>query len=239
MCTDNGIARIDRRAVRTECGGTHMANLVTLGRLVLLFVLVGMVYWAPPAWQLWNLPLLILIMLMDALDGIVARYFGETSLFGATFDIAADRVVETVLWVVLGHIGLVPIWAAIIFILRGNIVDAIRNSAAASEGVAPFDMMHSPVGRFLVGGRFMRGFYNTVKMATFGLALLLQPLPVLYPGYWTAAGGAASLVLAVLVWISVILCLVRGAPVVIEFLGTTPADKSAPASGTRYHEAAE
>ena len=216
-----------------------MANLVTLGRLLLLFVLVGMIYWAPPAWQLWSLPLLVLIMLMDALDGIVARAFGETSLFGATFDIAADRVVETVLWVVLGHIGLVPIWAAIVFILRGNIVDAIRNSAAASEGVAPFDMMQSPVGRFLVGGRFMRGFYNTVKMATFGLALLLQPLPVLYPGFWAEAGGPAGVILTLLVWISVALCLVRGAPVVIEFLGVKPASAAESASETIYHEAAE
>jgi len=216
-----------------------MANLVTLGRLVLLFVLVGMIYWAPPAWQLWNLPLLVVIMLMDALDGHVARAFGESSLFGATFDIAADRIVETVLWVVLGHIGLVPIWAAIVFILRGNIVDAIRNSAAASRGVAPFDMMRSPVGRMLVGGRFVRGLYNTVKMATFGLALLLQPLPLLYTGFWAESGGAAGLVLTGLVWISALLCLVRGAPVVIEFLGAKPAPESAPAPARSFHEAAE
>ena len=216
-----------------------MANLVTLSRLVLLFALVGMIYWAPPAWQLWNLPLLVLIMLMDALDGIVARAFGESSLFGATFDIAADRVVETVLWVVLGHIGLVPIWAAIVFILRGNIVDAIRNSAAASKGVAPFEMMHSPVGRFLVGGRVMRGLYNTVKMATFGLALLIQPLPVLAPGFWLEAGGPAGAMLTALVWISVTLCLVRGAPVVIEFLNAQPGSKAKPAAERIYHEAAE
>ena len=216
-----------------------MANLVTLGRLVLLFVLVGMIYWAPPAWQLWNLPLLVVIMALDAVDGLVARYFGESSLFGATFDIAADRVVETVLWVVLGHIGLVPIWAAIVFILRGNIVDAIRNSAAASEGVAPFDMMRSAVGRFLVGGRFMRGLYNTVKMTTFGLALLIQPLPALHPGAWAEIGGAAGVLLTGLVWVSVVLCLVRGAPVVIEFLGAGSAPAATPEPERIYHEAAE
>lgn len=216
-----------------------MANLVTLGRLVLLFVLVGMIYWAPPGWQLWNLPLLVIIMVLDALDGIVARYFGESSLFGATFDIAADRVVETVLWVVLGHIGLVPIWAAIVFILRGSVVDAIRNSAAASKGVAPFDMMRSRLGRFLVGGRFMRGFYNSVKMTTFGLALLLQPLPALYPDHWAEIGAMAGAILTGLVWISVVLCLVRGAPVVIEFLGAGSAPAAEPEPDRIYREAAE
>ncbi len=216
-----------------------MANLVTLGRLILLFVLVGMVYWAPPAWQLWNLPLLALIMVMDALDGYAARAFGETSMFGATFDIAADRVVETVLWVVLAHIGLLPVWAALVFIVRGNVVDAIRNSAAASEGVAPFEMMRSPLGRFLVGGRFMRGLYNTVKTATFGLALLVQPVPALYPSYWAQVGGAAMATLSGLVWCSVAMCLVRGVPVVIEFLARGPDSAAEPARGSTYREAAE
>lgn len=216
-----------------------MANLVTLGRLILLFVLVGMVYWAPPAWQLWNAPLLVLVMAMDALDGYAARAFGESSLFGATFDIAADRIVETVLWVVLAHIGLLPVWAAIVFIVRGNLVDAIRNSAAASDGVAPFDMMQSPSGRFLVASRFMRGLYNTVKAATFGLALLLQPLPVLYPGPWSTAAGPAALVLTGLVWVAVALCLVRGVPVVVEFLRRGPAPGAGPAVDSTYQEAAE
>lgn len=216
-----------------------MANLVTISRLMLLFVLVGMIYWAPPAWQLWNCALLALIMLMDALDGLVARAFGEASPFGATLDIAADRVVETVLWVVLGHIGLVPIWAAIVFILRGNIVDAIRNSAAASRGIAPFEMMRSPLGKFLVGGRFMRGLYNTSKMATFGFALLLQPIPALYPQLWAEADDFAVMSLRVLVWISVVLCLVRGAPVVLEFLGARPASAIRPIHESSYRGAAE
>jgi hypothetical protein len=115
-----------------------MANFITFIRLILLLVLVLSIYWADPSWQRVNMPLLFLIMVLDALDGWVARKFNETSLFGAVFDIAVDRIVETVLWVVLAHIGLVPVWAAIVFIVRGNIVDTIRNSMAASQGVVPF-----------------------------------------------------------------------------------------------------
>ena len=195
-----------------------MANFITFIRLILLFVLVLSIYWADPSWQRANMPLLVLIMVLDALDGWIARKFHESSLFGAVFDIAADRIVETVLWVVLAHIGLVPIWAAIVFIVRGNIVDTIRNSSAASRGVAPFDMMQSPLGRLLVGGRFMRGFYNTAKIVTFGWVLMIQPMPAVYPDYWADVGPWAGAVTMVLVWLSVILCLVRGVPVVIEFL---------------------
>ncbi|MDH5409983.1 MAG: CDP-alcohol phosphatidyltransferase family protein [Alphaproteobacteria bacterium] len=202
-----------------------MANFITFIRLILLFVLVLSIYWADPSWQRANLPLLIFIMLLDALDGWVARKFNESSLFGAVFDIAADRIVETVLWVVLAHIGLVPIWAAIVFIVRGNLVDTIRNSMAASQGVAPFDMMKSPLGRFVVGGRFMRGFYNTAKIVTFGWVLMIQPMPVVYPDHWADISAVSGIVTMSLVWLSVILCLVRGAPVVLEFLAIPKARK--------------
>lgn len=197
-----------------------MANFITFIRLILLFVLVLSIYWADPSWQRANLPLLIFIMVLDALDGWVARKFNESSLFGAVFDIAADRIVEIVLWVVLAHIGLVPVWAAIVFIVRGNIVDTIRNSMAASQGVAPFNMMQSPLGRFVVGSRFMRGFYNTVKIVTFGWVLMIHPMPAVYPDQWAAISGISGVITMILVWLSVTLCLVRGAPVVIEFLLT-------------------
>lgn len=195
-----------------------MANSITFIRLILLLVLVLSIYWADPSWQRANMPLLIFIMVLDALDGWVARKFNESSLFGAVFDIAVDRIVETVLWVVLAHIGLVPIWAAIVFIVRGNIVDTIRNSSAASQGVAPFDMMQSPLGRLLVGSRVMRGSYNTVKIVTFGWVLMIQPMPAVYPGHWAGMEGWAGAVTSILVWLSAILCIVRGLPVVIEFL---------------------
>src|SRR3546814_20472599 len=83
------------------------------------------------------------------------------------FDIVVDRVVEYVLWVVLGHLDLVPVWVALVFIIRGTIVDSIRYAAIA-EGKTAFGMMRSPMGRFLVAGRFMRGFSGTLKAAAFG-----------------------------------------------------------------------
>jgi CDP-diacylglycerol--glycerol-3-phosphate 3-phosphatidyltransferase len=194
-----------------------MANLITGGRFALLFVLVYSAYRAAPDWQLLNAPLLLLIIALDGVDGYVARRRGETSAFGAIFDIAVDRVVENVLWVVLAHLGLVPIWVAIVFITRGCIVDSIRYAAAA-RGETAFGMMQSRWGRILVAGRWMRGFYGALKAATFGWILLMQPLPRLEPQWWAAWSEAVEAVTAVLVIASVIVCLVRGAPVVIEFM---------------------
>jgi CDP-diacylglycerol--glycerol-3-phosphate 3-phosphatidyltransferase len=194
-----------------------MANLITLFRFLLLFLLVAMAYWAPPDWQLVNAPLLVLIIALDGLDGYVARRRGETSVFGSIFDIAVDRVVENVLWIVLADLGLVPMWVALVFIVRGCIVDSIRY-AAISGGQTAFGMMRSPLGRALVAGRTMRGIYGAVKAATFAWVLFLQPWPALDGSAWASWSAAASSVTMVLVYASVALCIVRGVPVIAEFI---------------------
>lgn len=197
-----------------------MANLITLFRFVLLFPLIVMAYSAPPHWQLVNAPLLILIVALDGVDGWVARRRNETSIFGSIFDVAIDRAVENVLWVVLADLDLVPIWVALTFIIRGTVVDSIRY-AAISRGETAFGMMRSFWGRFLVAGRFMRGFYGLVKAVTFGWIFLIQPWPALFPELWSQWGAAADATANLLVYVSVTLCVIRGLPVILECLVET------------------
>ena len=193
-----------------------MANVITLTRLLLIFPLVAMIYWASPAWLWLAPPLLLLIIALDGLDGYVARKRLETSVFGSIFDIAADRVVEYVLWTVLGHVGLLPMWVALLFIVRGTLVDSIRYAAIAG-GETAFGMMRSPIGRFLVAGRFMRGLYGGLKAVTFAWLLSQAPLAYFEPELWAATAGAFALITGVLVYGSVALCLLRGVPVLVEF----------------------
>lgn len=194
-----------------------MANLITLFRFVLLFPLIVMAYSAPPQWQVLNAPLLIFIVALDGIDGWVARRRNETSVFGSIFDVAIDRAVENVLWVVLADLDLVPIWVALTFIIRGTVVDSIRY-AAISRGETAFGMMRSRWGRLIVAGRFMRGFYGVVKAVAFGWIFLIQPWPSLFPDLWSRAGDTATLVANLLVYLSVALCILRGMPVIIECL---------------------
>lgn len=194
-----------------------MANLITSIRFLLLFVLVWMAYEVPPIWQLLEAPLIIAIFAMDALDGYVARKRGESSLFGSVYDIAVDRIVENVLWIVVADLDFVPVWVPIVFITRGFIVDAIR-SEAVKVGEAPFQMTRSAIGRFLVAGRFMRTSYAAVKGAAFAWIFLLQPWPELFPGTWAAGVGGLTLVTDILVYTAVAMCIARALPVVVEFL---------------------
>jgi len=194
-----------------------MANLITLSRLLLLFVLVIIAYQAPPALQLLNVPLLGTIFLMDAFDGYIARLRNETSQFGALFDIAADRIVENVLWVVMADLNLVPVWVTILFITRSFLVDTIR-SYGASRGQTPFGMMETRLGRFLVAGRTLRLLYGIAKALTFGYLLLIYPLPAVAPGLYAALEPEIDWCKDLLVYTSVILCVIRALPVLGEFV---------------------
>lgn len=193
-----------------------MANWITGGRCLLLLVVVLILYQGSPVLQLLNAPLVVLMISLDGVDGYVARKRGEESVFGATFDIAADRIVENVLWVVLAHKGLIPIWVPLLFIVRGDLVDAIRSHGAA-QGTAAFDMLQSRWAQFLVGGRFMRGFYATIKAITFTWILLWYPVQGMAPEFWGQWSASIQITSQILVITSALLCLVRGAPVIIEF----------------------
>jgi CDP-diacylglycerol--glycerol-3-phosphate 3-phosphatidyltransferase len=79
-------------------------------------------------------------------------------------------------------------------------------------------MMRGPIARTLVAARWMRGVYGAVKAATFGWVLMLQPLPTLYPHAWAEWSPILQSVTTTLVLTSVAICLVRGLPVIAEFV---------------------
>lgn len=194
-----------------------MANLITTIRLLLLFVLAGITWIPGLAMQVLALALVIVIFVLDGIDGVVARRRGETSLFGAVYDIAADRVVEIVLWVILAHAGRVPLIVPIIFIVRGGLVDSLR-ALATAQGHEPFSAANSAIGRFLVAGRFMRGLYGTVKTLAFAWLYFVPIVETAAPAIARAHGALLDGVGGVLVFAATALCLIRGVPVVIDVM---------------------
>jgi len=188
-----------------------LANLVTLLRMPFLGVILLLLYGPSPTGRLVAAPLIVLLILMDTLDGILARSRGEASIVGSVLDIAADRAVEYVLWTVFAHLRLIPVLIPILVLLRGTFVDALR-SVAPAQGLKPFDLMRSPLGRFLVGSPWLRASYAVVKAVAFTLLAATHALqtgghPWASP-LLTAARGAA--------WLGLSFCLLRGIPVLIE-----------------------
>jgi CDP-diacylglycerol--glycerol-3-phosphate 3-phosphatidyltransferase len=195
-----------------------MANLVTLSRLLLLLVVVWLFYQPAVWWSSATFFLIVFMFVSDGLDGYIARKRNETSLFGALFDIAGDRITELTLWIVATDTDLVPIWVPLVFIIRGVIVDTIRSSNAVAEGVAPFALMRSPLGKLIVAGKFVRALYAVAKAAAFAGLALLAPFPALLPELWARVGGVLTALTYFFVYLSVVLCITRGLPVMAEFV---------------------
>ncbi len=201
-----------------------MANLITIGRLFLLFFVVWLMYVGDARILTVCMVLIIVVFASDGLDGWVARKRQSTSTFGAVFDIAGDRIVENVLWVVCADIGVIPVWIPLLVLTRGFIVDGLR-SVSYAEGMTAFgesNMMRSGLTRWLTAGRFMRGFFGWAKAAGFVFLTGLigweyrdsadTLLGTVYS--WTAARAFGW----ALVWAAVALTIVRAVPVIYDSL---------------------
>lgn len=188
-----------------------MANIITVARFPLLFIYLGILYYGDQPLTFWNVLLILIIFNLDSLDGWVARKLNETSLIGSVLDIATDRTLEYVLWIVYAHIGLIPVLVPIIVIIRGVSVDAVR-SVRMKSGLRAFDQIQSPLNKFLVSSRFMRAFYGITKGSAACFLTLAHALQS-YTGAWPNIIFQTGLFFT---WLSVCLCIIRGLPVLVE-----------------------
>jgi CDP-diacylglycerol--glycerol-3-phosphate 3-phosphatidyltransferase len=193
-----------------------MANTITLARIPLLVGVVLLLYLGSPMVQLFAAFLVLVLILMDTLDGIVARRRQEAGLLGSKLDIAVDRIVELVMWVVYAHLGLISVAIPIIVIIRGGLVDTVR-SFSLMWGETSFGMMQTKWGRRLVASGFMRSLYGFAKAAAFCMLALALGLQGLWVGTPRAGWAEAVWTIAVVLsWIATALCVIRGLPVLVE-----------------------
>jgi len=193
-----------------------LANAITLSRLAILAATVGLLYSGQPALLWLALALTIFNIVLDGVDGQVARRRGEVSPLGSVLDIAIDRVVENVYWVAFVGLGLIPVWIALVVVARGILTDAVRGFAL-SKGDTAFGMMRSPLGHALVSGRFMRGFYGLAKTVAFAAVIALYALERSSIGAAAPAWlPAAQALVGAWVLLTVALTVVRGVPVLVE-----------------------
>lgn len=197
-----------------------MANRITLTRIVLLFVGIGFIYTYTVSGELIAFGMILVVILLDGLDGAIARREGRADETGAVIDIFGDRVVENALWIVFAHIGLIPVWVPLVVIIRGLATDAVR-SLAMSERRMMRSGPSTTFGPWVTASRASRAIYATAKALAFGCLILYMALIQAQ-----ARGGELGMmegwlpqiynVALGLVYFTVAFCLVRGMPVLIE-----------------------
>ena len=195
------------------------ANMITLIRLILVFVVVALFnvnFYA----NLAMLIMTIIVIALDWADGYIARKQGTASDFGALFDIAGDRVVENVLWIYFAVVHLVPFWVPMIVIVRGFVTDLIRSMAFA-KGKTPFGkktMMDSDWAKAIVSSRVSRGIYAISKVVAFCYlaGILTFNSAVSEFSLFVPDGITKALIIigAVIVYITIGMCIIRALPVI-------------------------
>ncbi len=192
-----------------------IANLITLFRLLLVFVVISS-FGQHVYLDVLLVAVIGLILFLDAVDGYVARKLNQTSDFGALFDIVGDRIVECIFWVYFAVVGLIPFWIPVIVIARGFFTDGLR-SAAFAQGKTAFgenSMMSSGWTRALTSSRASRSIYGIAKTVAF---LYLGGL-IAFKNFSASPELVVGLEVTgvIISAVTVAMCLIRGLPVLVD-----------------------
>ncbi len=117
-------------------------NLLTLLRLALLPVIAVLAYSPDCSGRAWALGVFIFAMATDAADGIIAKHVeGQSSRLGLYLDPVVDKAVLLTMLFVFADLELLPLWMAILFMVREFVVAGLRSAAASSGQVVGANLM--------------------------------------------------------------------------------------------------
>ena len=158
----------------------HLPNLLTTLRLVLVVPICLLIIEKQFAAVLW---LSFIAGVSDGLDGWLARKLNAHTRYGEVVDPLADKALLTATFICLAIVSLIPIWLAIIALLRDLII------------VAGAFAYHRLVGRYDMAPSFW-GKLNTFIQIIFILMIITQQVWAIFPSYlfdigiWSIVGLA-------------------------------------------------
>ena len=151
-----------------------IANIITLARIVLVFVVVVLFQLNNVYTRLFATLMVVVVISLDSLDGYVARKMNVASDFGALFDITGDRIIENVFWIYFAVAGFIGYWVPLIIISRSFIVDAVR-AVAFRKGKTAFGKQTMMKSALTFPMPIAKGMTMVISMMLeFHIVLLLQ-----------------------------------------------------------------
>lgn len=198
------------------------ANLITMFRLFLLFFIFVIMDYGGFIGYIWAFILTIILISLDAVDGIVARWLKEDSIIGGVFDIVVDRIVENCFWIFFAARGIIPVWIPFVILTRGLLTDDIR-SVALSKGMTAFgktSLQKSWLGKAIVSSRWSRGLYGFSKMMAFLSLIALGAISIPDSQVHFSLSSRQYIINIgyTFIYISVAYCIIRAIPVFIDSL---------------------
>lgn len=150
----------------------NMANLVVLIRSLMVFLVIYFFKLYSLKARVLGLIFLVILALLDWLDGHIARRYKIESKLGAVLDTLGDRITENLLSIFFAYMQLVPLFMPLVFVFRSFVADFIRHQSFNS-GISTFSINKSRLGMMLVASRPSRALYLVSKISVFFLAGLV------------------------------------------------------------------
>jgi CDP-diacylglycerol--glycerol-3-phosphate 3-phosphatidyltransferase len=138
------------------------ADAVTLFRVFLVFVIAYLISVKSNAALV--VFLIIFMFALDGIDGYLAKRESKRAKptsYGAYIDIAGDRVIEYVFWILFSYLSIIPLFVVFLIVLRNSFADAMMASKKRT-----FSKMRTKFGR-IASSHFSRGAYAVLKAADF------------------------------------------------------------------------
>ena len=102
------------------------ANKLTLLRMALIPVFLGVLYAGFPGSRYWALGVFVAASLTDLLDGYIARHYNQITNFGKFMDPLADKVLVMAAMCWFVEEGRMPGWVLAVVLLREFAVSGMR-----------------------------------------------------------------------------------------------------------------
>jgi CDP-diacylglycerol--glycerol-3-phosphate 3-phosphatidyltransferase len=109
-------------------------NLLTVGRIALIPVFLGLLTWENRRNSFLAALVYSMAALSDWLDGWLARVSGKVTTLGKFLDPLADKVIVLSALVMLVRLGRAPVWVVVVILAREFLISGLR-TIAVSEGV--------------------------------------------------------------------------------------------------------
>ena len=121
-----------RRSLKEDA--LNLPNLLTIGRVVIIPVVLGLMDRGSPKDCTWAAIVYAAAAITDLLDGYLARRMNVVSVLGKFLDPLADKLLVMASLVYMVPMGRIPEWAVVLLLAREISITALR-SIASTEGV--------------------------------------------------------------------------------------------------------
>ena len=181
-----------------------LANVMSVSRVVLTFFVIGL-FGHHRLLDVVLIFVIAFIIVLDGVDGWVARWRNETSETGAVLDTLADRMIENTFFIYFSVRGLIPVWMPVLVMCRGFATDALQRMWGYPQEGWRFALTRSR------WSRFVSGLTKVLAFVSLGSALVFHSGSEA-PHTLTVSGDLRWLsdVSCVLAGVAVVFCWVRG-----------------------------